>query len=86
MMFGKKINKAILVTIITCNQLNWFNFRSKKSADMQKNIIEYFVRRPIPTAIAQHTSQKKDPFLNAIIKKKVDADQSSNNHASVVAN
>ena len=86
MMFGKKINKAILVTIITCNQLNWFNFRSKKSADMQKNIIEYFVRRPIPAAIAQHNSQKKDPFLKVIIKKKVDADQSSNNHASVVAN
>ena len=38
---------------------------------MQKNIIEYFVRRPIPAAIAQHNSQKKDPFLNVIIKKKL---------------
>ena len=53
---------------------------------MQKNIIEYFVRRPNPTAIAQHNSQKKDPFLRVIIKKKVDVDQSNNNHASVVAN
>ena len=53
---------------------------------MQKNIIEYFVRRPIPIAIAQYNSQKNDPFLKAITKKKVDADQSSNNHASVVAN
>ena len=86
MIFGKKINKAMLVAIIIFNQLNRFNFRSKKSADMQKNIIEYFVRRPIPTAIAQHNSQKKDPFLKVIIKKKVDADQNSNNHASVVAN
>ena len=86
MTFGQKINKEMLVAVIICNQLNCFNFKSKKSADMQKNIIEYFVRRPIPTAIAQHSSQKKDPFLRAIIKKKVDADQSSNNHASVVAN
>ena len=76
----------MLVAIIIFNQLNRFNFRSKKSADMQKNIIEYFVRSPIPTVIAQHNSQKKDPFLKDIIKKKVDVDQSSNNHASVVAN
>ena len=86
MIFGQKINKEMLVAMMICRQLNWFIFRSKKSADIQKNIIEYFTSRPIPTVIAQHNSQKKDPFLKVIIKKKVDADQNSNNHASVVAN
>ena len=53
---------------------------------MQKNIIEYLVSRPSPATPAQHNNQKKEPFLIALRKKNVAADQNSISQASVVAN
>ena len=86
MMLGKKIKKVTQIIIKIFIQLNLSSLMSIKRADIQKNIIEYFVRSPNPTVTAQQSSQKSDSLRIALIKKKVEDDQNINNQASVVAN